>query len=177
MDTAKIDMWKLLGYAMTQMHDHVVRRNKRYTLLWVTLGDHRLWPWQVMNVYRNIHQRYVDNLDAIHIVHPSWTVIGLRLLVLWPLERFLPKDFWDRFHSHDRIEFLDMAGFDLKKLDLPQDLIQFDKELDVRAEEQMRMASDMMGGPASTGLSGSSFGNAASAYERSGWDSTGNAYQ
>lgn len=150
-DMAKVDMWKLLGYAMSQMHDHVVRQNKRYTLLWMCFGDHRLWPWQVLNVYRNIHERYVTNLDAIHIVHPSWTVRSLRL-IMWPLERFLPEDIWERFHAHERIEFLDSEGLNTKRLDLPDDIIKYDKSLDEHAEESMRMASDMLGGSGSMGM-------------------------
>ena len=40
--------------------------------------------------------------EAVHVVHPSWTVRFFRL-VLWPLAS---DEFWDYFHSHERIELL-----------------------------------------------------------------------
>ncbi|OLP88390.1 Lysosomal aspartic protease [Symbiodinium microadriaticum] len=73
---------------------------------------------------------YATWLEAIHVVHPSWTTRILRL-VLWPLAS---EEFWDYFHSHERIEFLDVA-LDMRKFRLPKDIMEYDKWLDQQAAE------------------------------------------
>ena len=119
-----------MEYATSLLHEHVVERNQRYILIWVQMNDHRFSILELVKLYRGLPQKYLDNLDALHVVHPSWSVRLLRL-ALWPI---CPVGFWDRFEAHERIEFLpeECLGGSLAKLHaaLPKELIDYDKYLD-----------------------------------------------
>ncbi|CAE7807560.1 unnamed protein product [Symbiodinium sp. CCMP2592] len=125
-----INMHELLAYALSKMHRVVAEEDTRFAVVWVQLSDHRVGPWQCFRFAESLHERYAANLEAIHVVHPSWTTRILRL-VLWPLAS---EEFWDYFHSHERIEFLDVA-LDMRKFRLPKDIMEYDKWLDQQAAE------------------------------------------
>lgn len=130
--TTHVDMWELMEYALEKMHGHVVEQNKPFAVVWVQQNDHRMWAFSAWYLRSLLHEKYGANLDAVHVVHPSWSVRWLRL-ALWP---FANDEFWDRFHAHERIEFLD-EFVNLDKLALPQDIYQYDKFLDERAKQML----------------------------------------
>lgn len=136
-----VDMWELLLYATTLMHEHVVEQNRTYAAVWIQAGDHRMWPLSAWKFRRALHKRFFDNVDAVHAVHPSMTV-RLYELVLWP---FVEDSFWDRFITHERIEFVG-SHFDVDKLGLPQDLFEYDGLLDAESRLFTEQASIMVGG-------------------------------
>jgi len=138
---AYFDMRELRAYSTFKLHEHVVTQNKRYAVVWAQLNDHRVWPLSALIFKNCLPQRYADNLDAIHVVHPSMTVRFMRL-ALWPVAS---EEFWDQFHSHERIEFLAPHVNQMKKLLLPDDLYKYDKWLDKQAEEMSRKANQQMG--------------------------------
>eukprot|EP00931_Biecheleriopsis_adriatica_P000484 TRINITY_DN100517_c0_g1_i1.p1 TRINITY_DN100517_c0_g1~~TRINITY_DN100517_c0_g1_i1.p1 ORF type:complete len:283 (-),score=70.03 TRINITY_DN100517_c0_g1_i1:65-913(-) len=144
-----INMWELIAYALTKMHDAVVLEDTPFALVWVQQNDHRVWPWSAWRLSESLHARYSKNLEAIHVVHPSWTVRVLRLL-LWPLAS---EEFWDYFYAHERIEFLDMA-LDMKKFRLPKDICEYDKWLDQQAQELHKQQAAKYGGPMGSGFGG-----------------------
>lgn len=120
-----IDMWKILSYATSEMHEHVVMQNKKFAVVWIQLNDHRISMGQYWSFKRKLHEHFGKNLEAIHVVHPSWT---MRLLCLsWiPLAN---DDFWNKFFVHERVEFLD-DFVDLKALSLPSYVQDHDRGLD-----------------------------------------------
>eukprot|EP00425_Heterocapsa_triquetra_P023501 CAMPEP_0195118602 /NCGR_PEP_ID=MMETSP0448-20130528/117438_1 /TAXON_ID=66468 /ORGANISM="Heterocapsa triquestra, Strain CCMP 448" /LENGTH=163 /DNA_ID=CAMNT_0040155877 /DNA_START=92 /DNA_END=583 /DNA_ORIENTATION=- len=134
------------------MHDYVVGENKRFALVWVQFSDHRMFSTTLRTFWKSLHQRYLRNLEALHVVHPSWAVRLLRL-TLWPVA---PDDFWDRWFAHERIEFLD-SHMDMKKFKLPSDIYEYDKFLDKQAEKINEDAKTKFGG---------GFGSAAAEEER-----------
>merc|ERR1711924_558163 len=137
-----IDMWNLICYCLEQMHDRVVERGEMFAVVWVQMSNHRIWPVTAMMLKRQLHERYGRFLEALHVVHPSWSVRVLRL-GLWPIAS---EEFWDQFECHERVEFLE-PGINLRKLALPQDIYEYDKFLDKQAEEMSKqMASQMHGG-------------------------------
>ena len=125
-----INMRELLGFALSKMHKVVAEEDERFAVVWVQESDHRVGPWFAWRFSESLHESYGKNLEAIHVVHPSWSVRFLRLF-LWPLAN---DDFWDYFHSHERIEFLDVA-LDMRKFRLPKDIVEYDQWLDKQAEE------------------------------------------
>lgn len=125
-----INMREFLGFALSKMHKTVIEEEQRYAVVWVQESDHRVGPWMAWRFSESLPESYAKNLEAVHVVHPSWTVRFLRL-ILWPLAS---EDFWDYFHSHERIEFLDVA-LDLRKFRLPKDIVEYDQWLDKQAEE------------------------------------------
>lgn len=137
-----IDMWKLFAYAVDQMHEHVVKHEQRFAVVWVQFSAHRVWPFSALTLKNHhLHEKYGRFLDAVHVVHPSWTVRLLRL-ALWPIAS---DEFWDIFQCHERVEFLD-TYMSLKKLALPDDIAVFDKWLDTQAEEITKNAAKQMDG-------------------------------
>jgi len=143
-----IDMRELMAYCLTKLHDHVVTEQKRFAIVWVQLSDHRLWPWDLRRLKASLHPSYSQLLEAVHVVHPSWTVRILRIL-LWPIAE---DALWDRFHSHERIEF--MEGFiSPEKFRLPKDIYEYDKWLDRQAQEMNSEAAKRFGG-GTTGMFG-----------------------
>lgn len=145
-----IDMWKLLAYAACQMHDRVVKRDEPYAVVWIQFSSHRVWPLTAMAFKRHLHERYSSCLDAVHVVHPSWTVRFLRL-ALWP---FASYEFWDQFECHERVEFLE-TFMSLNKLELPGDVYAYDKFLDKQADEMSAESAKHMNGRFGMGLFGS----------------------
>eukprot|EP00747_Dinoflagellata_sp_TGD_P169698 gnl/TRDRNA2_/TRDRNA2_199370_c0_seq1.p1 gnl/TRDRNA2_/TRDRNA2_199370_c0~~gnl/TRDRNA2_/TRDRNA2_199370_c0_seq1.p1 ORF type:complete len:350 (+),score=94.15 gnl/TRDRNA2_/TRDRNA2_199370_c0_seq1:42-1091(+) len=133
-----VDMDQLLAFVVFNLHDHVVTKNKRYSIIWDQLSDHRVFPFQALSFKKCLHERYAENLGAVHVVHPSWSTRFLRLF-LWPIAS---EEFWDYFLMHERIEFMD-RDFDLRKLELPPDLYEFDKFLDKQAAEIAEQAAKM----------------------------------
>lgn len=125
-----IDMRELFAFAVSIMHDPIVTEGCNFAVIWVQLSDHRAAPWTLWRLRSSLHDRYSSQLEAVHVVHPSWSVRILRL-VLWPLAS---DDFWDYFHCHERIEFLDYF-VDLKKFRLPKDIYEYDKFLDKQAQD------------------------------------------
>ncbi|CAE7425704.1 unnamed protein product, partial [Symbiodinium sp. KB8] len=68
-----INMHELLAYALSKMHRVVAEEDTRFAVVWVQLSDHRVGPWQCFRFAESLHERYAANLEAIHVVHPSWT--------------------------------------------------------------------------------------------------------
>lgn len=139
---AYLDMRKLRAYSVFKMHEHVVSQDKKYAVVWAQLNDHRVWPIPALRFKRSLPKRYANNLEAIHVVHPSWSVRILRLC-LWPIAS---EEFWDQFQSHERIEFVEPYVDRMKKLGLPDDLYEYDRFLDKQAEEMSKQAAQQMGG-------------------------------
>lgn len=110
-------------------------------MVWVQLSDHRVWPWQAWRFSESLHERYGNNLEALHVIHPSWTIRILRL-ILWPLAS---EEFWDFFYAHERIEFLD-THIDFGKFRLPKDVYEYDKFLDQQAAELSKSNAMRHGG-------------------------------
>eukprot|EP00930_Biecheleria_cincta_P064926 TRINITY_DN5061_c0_g1_i1.p1 TRINITY_DN5061_c0_g1~~TRINITY_DN5061_c0_g1_i1.p1 ORF type:complete len:300 (+),score=58.07 TRINITY_DN5061_c0_g1_i1:38-901(+) len=136
-----IDMSELLAFALTKMDKTVVKENTAFAVVWVQLSDHRVWPWQAWRFSELLHARYADNLEAVHVIHPSWTIRILRLF-LWPLAS---DEFWDYFYAHERIEFLD-THIDFGKFRLPKDVYEYDKWLDQQAAELSKSNAMRHGG-------------------------------
>jgi len=135
-----IDMWELLAYSVSKMHDHVVKEVKPFAIVWTQFSDHRLWPCSMWRVKDWLHPSYSRNLDAVHMVHPSWTIRAMSLF-LWPVAE---DEFWNYCHVHERIEFL--AEFiDLTVFRLPKDLYSYDKFLDKQAQENVDQTQQRMG--------------------------------
>lgn len=145
-----IDMWSLLAYSVSQMHDHVVERGELFAVVWAQFSDQRVWPWGSLAFKRHLHPKYSRYLDSVHVVHPSWTVRVLRLC-LWP---FASDEFWDLFQCHERVEFLE-PDISLRKLALPKDIYDYDKFLDTQADEMSKNAAKQMNGRG--GFGGSMF--------------------
>jgi hypothetical protein len=72
-----IDMWSLLAYVISQMHDHVVERGELYAVVWCQFSDHRVWPFSARRFQKLLPLKYSHGLDAVHVVHPSWTSSSL----------------------------------------------------------------------------------------------------
>lgn len=136
-----IDMRGLLAYTVDQMHDHVVKQGALFAVVWVMFSDHRVWPLSAWSFKKHLHERYARCLDAVHVVHPSWSVRLLRL-ALWP---YASDALWDHFECHERVEFLD-SYMNLKTLALPADVLEYDKFLDRQAEEATQNAGKQMNG-------------------------------
>lgn len=147
-----IDMWELLCFAVGKMHEHVVSEDKPFAIVWCQFGDHRLFFPTLSRVRNSLHPKFAKNFEALHIVHPSWGIRLLRL-ALWPIA---PDEFWDAFHAHERVEFLDPAivtespDFRL----LPRDVYEHDKWLDQQAKEMNEQAKQRGGFGGMGGLSG-----------------------
>jgi hypothetical protein len=135
-----INMWGLLAYTVCEMHEHVVDGGELFAVAWMQFSDHRIWPFSALVFKKHLHPKYARCLDAVHVVHPSWTVRILRL-VLWP---FASDEFWDQFQSHERVEFLEPI-VSLKALQLPKDIYKYDEYLDKKAEEMSKEAAKQMG--------------------------------
>jgi len=145
-----ISMWELIAYCLTKLHDHVVTESRQFAIVWVQLNDHRLGLMDLRRLKASLHPRYLAMLEGLHIVHPSWLVRALRLL-LWPIAE---DELWDRWHAHERVEFLD-SHVDMKKFRLPKDIYEYDKWLDKQAQEATEQANKRFGsGGASGGLGG-----------------------
>lgn len=138
---AWIDMWELLAFCVSKMHEVVVTEGQSYSVVWCMLSDHRAWPWTLRSFRDSLDPRYSQLLDVVHVVHPSWGVRFLRL-VLWPIAE---DELWDYFCSHERIEFLD-THIDVRKFKLPKDLYEYDKWLDKQAQESSEQAKKNLGG-------------------------------
>jgi len=136
-----IHMWELFSYAVGKMHEFVVDQDSRFTLVWVQMSDHRTWPCSLYEFKDSLHERFHKNLEAIHVVHPSWSVRLLRL-ALWPIA---DDEFWEHFHSHERIEFVDQY-INLREFIFPKDIIEYDKWLDKNAQEMQDQAKGRFGG-------------------------------
>merc|ERR1711920_989677 len=115
----------LLSYAVAELHDHVVEQAKKYSVVWVQANDQRMWSLSMWRFKRSMHPMFFENVHEVHVVHPSW---GLRfyVLLLWPTAE---ESFWDRFISHERVEFLS-SHLRVPKLMLPADIMEYDKDLD-----------------------------------------------
>eukprot|EP00927_Polykrikos_kofoidii_P060574 TRINITY_DN55517_c0_g1_i1.p1 TRINITY_DN55517_c0_g1~~TRINITY_DN55517_c0_g1_i1.p1 ORF type:complete len:258 (-),score=31.25 TRINITY_DN55517_c0_g1_i1:110-820(-) len=120
-----VNMWNLLAYAVSEMHEHVVEQGKPFAVVWAQCSDHRMWSFSALSFKRSLHEQFGEKLEAVHVVHPSW---GIRFfsLALWPV---VDERFWDRFIVHERFEFLD-RDMNIKKLGLPQDVVEYDIFLD-----------------------------------------------
>jgi len=139
-DVPHIDMWDLASYVLYLLHDPVVSKHIKYAIVWAQYSEHRAWPRLAYRFKTMLPAPYRDRIEAVHVVHPSWTVRILRLL-LWPVAS---EEFWDYFYSHERVEFLDTV-VDIKALKLPDDLHRYDKFLDTQAQEMSEQARRQMG--------------------------------
>merc|ERR1712039_816343 len=113
------------------------------------MNDHRLWPHMMRKFKASLHPLFFKHFEALDVVHPSWGVRILRLL-LWPVAE---DAFWDCFHAHERIEFLE-TFVNMKTFQLPSDICEYDKWLDKQAAELNEKAKNNMGGFGSTGGGG-----------------------
>lgn len=136
----RIDIWEFVAYCASKMHDRVVVDGKKFAIVWVQLNNHRFWPWGVRWLLEGVHPNYYKHVEGLHILHPSWGVRFLRL-ALWPIAE---DAFWDRFHAHERIEFLETA-IDMKVFRLPKDLYAYDENLDKQAKEMQAEAAKKFG--------------------------------
>jgi len=147
-----IDMWELLCFAVGKMHEHVVTEDKPFAIVWCQFGDHRLFFPTMSRVRSSLHPKFAKNFEALHVVHPSWGVRLLRL-TLWPIA---PDEFWDAFHAHERVEFLDTSivteSRDFRLL--PRDVYEHDKWLDQQSKELNEQAKQRGGFGGMGGLSG-----------------------
>lgn len=130
------DILKLLSYAVCKMHDHVVVESKPFSVAWIQMSDHQISTWSAWSLKRSLHEKYGENLQVFHVVHPSWTVRLLRL-ALWPI---VSEDFWDHFDSHERIEFLDGV---ISLNELPKRIFEYDTFLD---QDHTRMETAWVAG-------------------------------
>eukprot|EP00928_Gymnodinium_smaydae_P045720 TRINITY_DN30435_c0_g1_i1.p1 TRINITY_DN30435_c0_g1~~TRINITY_DN30435_c0_g1_i1.p1 ORF type:complete len:295 (-),score=54.76 TRINITY_DN30435_c0_g1_i1:63-902(-) len=159
-----LPMWELGAYALAKMHKHVVEEDKPFAVVWAQMSDHRIWPWSFAQFRHSLHESYRRNFEAVHLLHPSWSCRFLTL-ALWPIAA---DEFWDCFQSHERVEFLIplMAG---GKLELPEDILEYDKLLDKQGQEATEVARARMGGGAGGAFGGlgasAAAGSAASKYE------------
>lgn len=147
-----IDMWELLAFSLVLMHDSVVTEGASYSVVWVQLNNHRMWPWTMLNFAEYLHPKYGQLLEALHVVHPSWGCRILRL-VLWPIA---DDELWDYFYAHERVEFLD-THMDMRKFRLPKDIYEYDKWLDQQAQEINEQAKKQFGGGSMFGASPGGF--------------------
>merc|ERR1719464_1057098 len=69
-----IYMWELMSFAVAKMHEHVVTEDKKFAIVWVQFGDHRMWLHHITQFRKQLHPRFAKNFEALHVVHPSWTV-------------------------------------------------------------------------------------------------------
>jgi len=135
-----VDMWRLLTFAVSLMNNHVVDEDKKFAIVWIQTGDPRVQAWSAWQFRRSLHDKYFSNLEAIHVVHPSWSLRCIQLFT-WLLSR---SEAWECFYNHERIEFLD-AHMDLKKLGLPTDVYEYDQVLDKEADLMSEQAALQMG--------------------------------
>lgn len=143
-----VDMWKFISYCVCQLHSHVVSSNKSYSIILFQFNTQRMWTWSMISLKRQLHPRYVQNLKSLHVVHPSWSLRMLGL-VLWPVAE---DELWDWFVQHERVEFLHNI-VDLKNFALPGDIYKYDKFLDEEARSQKPPTHSGFGG--SGGMFGS----------------------
>eukprot|EP00928_Gymnodinium_smaydae_P025116 TRINITY_DN20112_c0_g1_i2.p1 TRINITY_DN20112_c0_g1~~TRINITY_DN20112_c0_g1_i2.p1 ORF type:complete len:294 (+),score=61.22 TRINITY_DN20112_c0_g1_i2:39-884(+) len=141
-----VDMWALLHYALSVMHDHVVEQRRPFALVWILAGDHRLWTCSAFRLRRTLHDAYTEKIVEFHMVHPSWAV-RLIQLALWPV---VSESFWDRVFCHERIEFLS-SHVSIPRLQLPADIVEFDKFLDKEQQLMTEQGAMLSGGPVMQG--------------------------
>mmetsp|Transcript_2814 Transcript_2814/g.4656 ORF Transcript_2814/g.4656 Transcript_2814/m.4656 type:complete len:246 (+) Transcript_2814:31-768(+) len=140
--TKGIATWDIIAYVLFSLHKHVVEQEKPFRVLWAMGSDHRLYSWDLILLRRSLHPQYLKSMSEFHVLHPSWAVRVLRLL-LWPVAE---DAYWDIFHCHERIEFMDKQ-IDTKRLRLPQIMYDYDKYLDEAAKEASDEAAKKMGMP------------------------------
>lgn len=139
----------VLGFMVNKMHEYVVTQDNRFAVIWVQFGDTRMWVPTMTQFRESLHPKYAKNFEALHVLHPSWSTRILWLL-LWPIA---PDNFWNSFHSHERIEFLD-PYVDLRQFRLPSDIYEHDKYLDKQALEMNEQAKARgLGGFGATAMS------------------------
>mmetsp|Transcript_59592 Transcript_59592/g.141794 ORF Transcript_59592/g.141794 Transcript_59592/m.141794 type:complete len:262 (-) Transcript_59592:51-836(-) len=139
-------MWDIVAYAFFLLHEHAVVQDKPFRVLWAMGNDHRIWPWDIAVLCKVLHPALRHNMQELHVLHPSWAVRVVRVL-LWPIAE---EDYWNIFQCHERVEFLDRI-MDLKKLRLPKGMLEYDKFLDEMAREASEEAAKKMGMPRSEG--------------------------
>eukprot|EP00927_Polykrikos_kofoidii_P055217 TRINITY_DN494_c0_g1_i1.p1 TRINITY_DN494_c0_g1~~TRINITY_DN494_c0_g1_i1.p1 ORF type:complete len:387 (+),score=66.77 TRINITY_DN494_c0_g1_i1:105-1163(+) len=135
-----VDMDELLAYTVAQLHEKVVTSGKTYAVVWVMCTDPRIGLWGARRLKQTVLPKYGELLDSIHVVHPTWPIRILRL-VLWPL---VSEEFWDHFLCHERVEFLS-SDFDIEKLRLLEDVCEYDKVLDREAEQIAEQTRQQLG--------------------------------
>jgi len=148
-----IYMWELLCFGVTLMHEVVVTEDRKFAIVWCMQNDHRAWSCSLMDFRDYLHPTFAKNLEAIHVIHPSWGVRITRIL-LWP---YAEEALWERWTSHERIEFLE-DYVDMQAFRLPKDLYEYDKFLDQQAAEFND--KQRMGGSNIFGASGTPQGGA-----------------
>lgn len=136
-----VDMWKLLSYVVSELHERVVQRDERYSIVWVQANDHRMWSVSLWRFRRSMHAKYFENVHEVHVVHPSWAA-RVYALLLWP---WAEESFWDRFISHERVEFLS-SHLNVEKLMLPRDVADYDEYLDKESHAMSEQAALLVGG-------------------------------
>mmetsp|Transcript_104477 Transcript_104477/g.294447 ORF Transcript_104477/g.294447 Transcript_104477/m.294447 type:complete len:255 (+) Transcript_104477:58-822(+) len=128
---AYVDMSELFAYVVSLMHEPVVVQGQPFMVVWAQMNEHRLWPWSFWRFRTLLDEAYAEHFEAIHVVHPSWTV-RIAALLVWPIA---DEMFWNYFDQHERIEFL--YSYVDKGFKLPDDLHRYDRYLDEKAREAM----------------------------------------
>eukprot|EP00967_Tisochrysis_lutea_P134601 scaffold237886_cov33-Tisochrysis_lutea.AAC.1 len=146
---------KVMSHALLLMHDTVVVQDKPYTVIWVTnnLEPDRLGYFWFRSTYKMVPRAYHKNMRSLCIVHPS---ISTRLMLLM-LSYLLKTSFWEKLVYADRVEFLDEV-MDYTALELPSDLLMYDRFLDKEMETQAAELQATAGGPWGSAASSSPFG-------------------
>ena len=116
-------------FVFARMHQLVVVESRDYTVLWLchnrdTPGSLSLRWWR--RTYWTLPYCYHTRLHSLCVVHPSLSVRAY-LLVL----SYLPRhSFWEKLDYADRLEFLDAHVPIALIKSLPQEVKEYDKELD-----------------------------------------------
>lgn len=137
-DKLRLSMHRLIAYALSVLHEHVVKQDKRFVLVWVQLNDLGMWPHSAWKLKNSLHGMYAKNVDAVHVVHPSWTTRVVELALCASSTPSLER-IGEKLYCHERLRFLEKY-FSLKALGLPSDMYDHDDLLDIKAEMARRQA-------------------------------------
>lgn len=125
-------MRRLTAYALSVLHEHVVKEDKRFVLVWVQFNSLGMWPLSAWKLKNSLHGMYAKNADAVHIVHPSLTSRFVELGLCVSSSPLLEK-IAEKLYCHERVAFL-ARYFDLQALALPREAYEYDEVLDRQAE-------------------------------------------
>jgi hypothetical protein len=128
----RLNMRRLVAYVVRIMHEHVVKQDKAFAVVWLQLNELRLSPLKMWQMKHRFHAMYAKNLEVMHIVHPSWTIRCLELASFcdfWPFA----ENCMEKVHVHERIEFL-ARHIDLQALALHAEFFDHDEFLEMQNE-------------------------------------------
>ena len=133
------DLDLLTTYAVALLHEHVALHDKPYTVVWISdqLGQGRLNFFWFRRIYKMVPPEFHHNMRSLAIVHPTLTV----RFTLFCLSYLLQRSFWDKLYYADRVEFLDEL-MDVDALELPSEVLEFDRFLDHDMELRARQIQE-----------------------------------